>query len=409
LANLKAFKALLPENELADRISARSADFDGMSDLLEELERNPYTFHHLTKAHLESTEQKEAGDEHFEQARKYLRQMEKKGLLHQVSERSFFIYRQINLKNGDQFNGLITLCDASDYENGSIKRHENVQTGRVSYLSRLLKETNVMGEPVLLSHPENRELEDLYRELAHTTQPVLRFISVDRKQHELWQISEPSILDSISQEFKEMKALYIADGHHRSHIASQIWAEKKENWRRFFLALIVPEDQLQITSFHRLWKQKEAFEKERFLEKLSEEFDVIALDAHSYEPGHPRLFGLYLKGQWFELSPKHYIGDGVYDRLDVVLLEQLIFQKIFDVHDSRSDNRLSYFSADQPLTKLMEKVDVNDCQFAITVYPPDFSQIRAIADAGLSMPPKSTFVEPKLRAGMIIQRFSPEE
>lgn len=373
---------------------------------MKELEQNPHTFHHLTKVHLKGNQLAEEDDKHmFDSARAYLLQMEKKGLLKRVEEPSFFVYRQVNLKNGDQFNGLIALCDAEEYEQGSIKKHENIQTARVSYLGKLLRETEVMGEPVLLTHPTNQELDDLYRELAHTNRPILRFISADRRQHEIWQISDEDILRVIADEFKEIEALYIADGHHRSHIASTYWQEQKTDLRRFFLGLIVPENQLQITSFHRLWKQKEQLDEGRFWNLLEKDFDIIALDAKTYLPGNPRLFGLYINNKWFELSPKHYVGEGTYERLDVVILEELLFKNIFDVRDSRSDQRIIYFSGDQSLQKLMDMVDQQECQFAVTVYPPDFSQVRAIADEGLSMPPKSTYVEPKLRSGMIVQKY----
>lgn len=376
---------------------------------MKELEQNPYTFHHLTKAHLKGKPDDHENEKHiFDKARAYLQQMDKKGLLKRVLEPSYFVYRQVNLKNGDQFNGLVALCDAEEYEQGRIKRHENIQTARVSYLGQLLRETQVMGEPVLLTHSANRELDDLYRELAHTNRPVLRFISADRRQHEIWQISDAQVIRVIADEFKEMEALYIADGHHRSHIAYSYWQEQKTDHRRFFLSLIVPEDQLQITSFHRLWKQKEVIDEERFLNLLEKDFDVIPLDAKAYLPSHPRLFGLYIHKKWYELSPKHYIGEGTYERLDVVILEELLFKNIFEVHDSRSDQRIIYFSGDQPVQKLMAMVDQEECQFAVTVYPPDFTQVRAIADEGLSMPPKSTYVEPKLRSGMIVQKYDEE-
>lgn len=405
MTRIKPFRAIFPENELAAKVSARSADFSGNDELIREIESNPYTYHHVTKGHLTAEQQESNAEAQFKSAVQYLESMMKKGVLRRSEVPAYYIYRQVNLKNGDQFTGLIALCDAKEYEFGAIKRHENVQTNRVGYLYDLLKNTDVLGEPVLLAHPPNQELDDFYRELSHNQAPMLRFISVDRKQHEIWEITDPRFQQVLRDEFESMEALYIADGHHRSHIAAEFYREFPDEQHRWFLTLILPENQMKITPFHRLWRQKEVFHSEEFLKKLEFDFDVFRLETNSYIPSHSRSFGLFIEDAWYELSPKHYTAQGIYNSLDVVILEELIFKSILGVNDSKSDPRICYFSGDQPLERMMEMIQSGQFRFGITVFPPNFEQVRMIADEGLTMPPKSTYIEPKLRAGMIIEKF----
>jgi uncharacterized protein (DUF1015 family) len=135
------------------------------------------------------------------------------------------------------------------------------------------------------------------------------------------------------------------------------------------------------------------------IDKLSNAFHVTPSD-NAIHPHHKGEMGLYMENRWYKLSLKEPSGI-----LDVQLLTDLVLEPIFGISDLRKDKRISFMEGPKGLDALSQSVDKQGTGAAFTLFAPTVDDIKRIADAGETMPPKSTWVEPKLRSGLVVYEF----
>lgn len=275
---------------------------------------------------------------------------------------------------------------------------------------------NANIEPVFFAYPDNAVLDALIKRYAATT-PEYDFIApIDGFRHQLWIISDDQDIQTVTEAFKAMPSLYIADGHHRSAAAALVGAEKqKQNPNHkgdeeynYFMAVCFQASELTILDYNRVVKDLNGLSSEEFLEKLSKNFTVEEKGAEIYKPAHLHEFSLYLDGKWYALNAK----EGTYDNtdpigvLDVDISSRLILDEILNIKDLRSSNRIDFVGGLRGLGELKRRVDSGEMRAALALYPVSMQQIMDIADSGKIMPPKATWFEPKLRSGLIIHKLS---
>ena len=223
-------------------------------------------------------------------------------------------------------------------------------------------------------------------------------------------------MQTITEEFRKMPSLYIADGHHRSAAAALVGAEKqKQNPNHtgteeynYFMAVCFQALQLTILDYNRVVKDLNGLSSEAFLEALSQDFDVEDMGTDIYKPARLHEFSLYLDEHWYRLTAH----EGTYDAsdpigvLDVDISSRLILDKILNIGDLRSSNRIDFVGGLRGLGELKRRVDNGEMRAALALYPVSMQQIIDIADSGKIMPPKATWFEPKLRSGLVIHKLS---
>ena len=223
-------------------------------------------------------------------------------------------------------------------------------------------------------------------------------------------------MQTITEEFRKMPSLYIADGHHRSAAAALVGAEKqKQNPNHtgteeynYFMAVCFQASQLTILDYNRVVKDLNGLSSEAFLEALSQDFDVEDMGTDIYKPARLHEFSLYLDEHWYRLTAH----EGTYDAsdpigvLDVDISSRLILDKILNIGDLRSSNRIDFVGGLRGLGELKRRVDNGEMRAALALYPVSMQQIIDIADSGKIMPPKATWFEPKLRSGLVIHKLS---
>ena len=394
MPRLYPFKALRPNAKYIEKVSAKSSDFPVKDDLVREIQNNPYSFHHVTKSHLRYSGSFQSPEKFLPFALNYIRSMKNEGALEKEDEDCFYYYEQV-LENGYSFKGIIALYVVEDYSNNLIKRHEEIRPNRLQYLVEVFKTAKVLGEPTLLAFKGSILFDQLVKE------PIFSFNSPDGKTHHLSKISLPNEIAKLSNEFEKIDNFYIADGHHRSAAAEKFnsTAPSKFNNDKT-MCFVVAEDQLKILPFHRLINPVSLVDKDDLISMLSEKFEIFRSYESLYDVKEQGTFGLYIKKEWYQLKYRNNSN-----LLDVEIIENEIIRNVFRIMDSRTDSQIAFHPHTNGEKELCNLIDCGIYQIAITNKSCNFKDVRHISDEGRTLPPKSTYIEPKLRSGMVIQEF----
>ncbi len=376
---------------------------------------NEMSLYHIIKPEIDFPEGTSEYDPRvYEKAAENFQKFQDKGWLVQDKEDHYYIYAQT--MNGKTQYGLVVGAYVDDYMNGTIKKHELTRRDKEEDRMKHVRVNNANIEPVFFAYPDNEVLDKLIMRYAQT-EPEYDFIApIDGFRHQFWVISDAADIKTITDEFAKMKALYIADGHHRSAAAALVGAEKqKQNPNHkgdeeynYFMAVCFQASQLTILDYNRVVKDLNGLTSEQFLEALSKNFVVEKKGADIYKPARLHEFSLYLDGEWYSLVAK----DGTYDNndpigvLDVDISSRLILQEILNIGDLRSSKRIDFVGGLRGLGELKRRVDSGEMRMALALYPVSMQQIMDIADSGKIMPPKATWFEPKLRSGLVIHKLS---
>lgn len=387
------FKALRPHKEYVSRVSARSADFPDQSMLANEIRTNPFSFHHVTKNHINYSGAYQEPEKFLPFAAKFLEDLKNQGVLLHEGKEAYYYYVQRKL-NGKVFKGIIGLVGVEDYRNNKIKKHEAIRPSRLRFLIELFKITKVLGEPTVLAHPESVRVETTEDDL------IFEFESVDGKTHKVFRIADENRVTLINQQFERMENFYIADGHHRSASVNEFNVRFPELTHGMSMALLIQEDELEIQPFHRLIKPLSRIEEFDLIAKLERFFIVERIGIDLYTPDKKREFGLYINRNWYKLTYTQQTED-----MDIEILENLVVKNIFNIQDSRVDSQISFHPYSLGDSVLKNLVDGGTYDMAFTSKACTFEEVRKISDLGHTLPAKSTYIEPKLRSGIIIQEF----
>jgi uncharacterized protein (DUF1015 family) len=336
-----------------------------------------------------------------------------KGWLVQDDKEQYYIYAQT--MNGKTQYGLVVGAYVNDYMTGVIKKHELTRRDKEEDRMKHVRVNNANIEPVFFAYPDNEVLDKLIMRYA-ATQPEYDFIApIDGFRHQFWCVSDDADIATITEEFRKMPSLYIADGHHRSAAAALVGAEKqKQNPNHkgdeeynYFMAVCFQASQLTILDYNRVVKDLNGLTSEQFIQALEKNFSVEDKGTEIYKPTKLHEFSLYLDGHWYALNAK----EGTYDNndpigvLDVDISSRLILDEILNIGDLRSSNRIDFVGGLRGLGELKRRVDSGEMRAALALYPVSMQQIMDIADSGKIMPPKATWFEPKLRSGLVIHKL----
>ena len=415
MAIIKPFKGVRPPKELVERVESRPYDVLESDEARAEAGDNEMSLYHIIKPEIDFPEGTSEYDPRvYEKAAENFQKFQDKGWLVQDKEDHYYIYAQT--MNGKTQYGLVVGAYVDDYMNGTIKKHELTRRDKEEDRMKHVRVNNANIEPVFFAYPDNEVLNTLIMRYAQT-EPEYDFIApIDGFRHQFWVISDAADIQTITDEFGKMKALYIADGHHRSAAAALVGAEKqKQNPNHkgdeeynYFMAVCFQASQLTILDYNRVVKDLNGLTSEQFLEALSKNFVVEKKGADIYKPARLHEFSLYLDGEWYSLTAKEGTDDnndpiGV---LDVDISSRLILQEILNIGDLRSSKRIDFVGGLRGLGELKRRVDSGEMRMALALYPVSMQQIMDIADSGKIMPPKATWFEPKLRSGLVIHKLS---
>ncbi len=414
MATVKPFKGIRPPRELVEKVESRPYDVLDSEEARQEAGDNEMSLYHIIKPEIDfPVGTSEYDPKVYDKAAENFQKFQEKGWLVQDDKEQYYIYAQ-TMGDKTQY-GLVVGAYVDDYLNGVIKKHELTRRDKEEDRMKHVRINNANIEPVFFAYPDNECLDTLIMKYA-ATRPEYDFIApVDGFRHQLWVVSDDKDIDTITQEFAKMPALYIADGHHRSAAAALVGAEKQkqnpshrgDEEYNYFMAVCFQASQLTILDYNRVVKDLNGLSSEEFLKALEENFIVCDKGTDIYKPAQLHEFSLYLDSHWYSLTAK----EGTYDDsdpigvLDVDISSRLILDRILGIKDLRSDKRIDFVGGLRGLGELKRRVDSGEMRTALALYPVSMRQIMQIADSGKIMPPKATWFEPKLRSGLIIHKL----
>ncbi len=410
MVRIKPFRGIRPPAEHAAEVASRPYDVLNSREAREEATEKSLL--HIIKPEIDF---EPIADEHsqpvYDKAVENFNRWREEGWLLQDDTDKYYVYAQT--MDGRTQYGLVAACHFGDYMQNKIKKHELTRPDKEEDRMIHVRNQNANIEPVFFSYPAVPEVDEIIRRIVTEQAPVYDFTAADGFGHHFWVIDDVAVQERITELFRNIPALYVADGHHRTAAAARVGQEKMqanpnhtgEEEYNYFLAVIFPDDQLRIIDYNRVVKDLNGLTPAEFLEKLTADFEVEDRGTEEpYRPDRLHNFGMYLAGHWYSLTAK----PGTYDDndpigvLDVTVLSNRVLDALLGIKDLRTDKRIDFVGGIRGLGELQRRVDSGEMQVAFALYPVSMKQLIDIADSGNIMPPKTTWFEPKLRSGLVI-------
>jgi uncharacterized protein (DUF1015 family) len=405
MPKIKPFKAILPNPAKAKDVVIGLENLT-ISSAKELGGLNPISFVNLLVPKIENYYLRGSKQEiAFQKITENFEDFKVKGILIQDDNPAIYIYEFKN--EYFHFKGFWTLSSIDDYLNNNIKKHELTRAEREKGLIEYLQQTGIDANPVLVTHQNNLVLNEIIR--TETEKPTAISFTLENTLHQVWRIALPDLMEKVIDVFKEMPSSYIADGHHRAAAASTYGIERRKlNLKHrgneeynFFSSVYISSNQLGILPFHRFIKLDKDFDKILILPFLNQNFDIEEIDQNNLIPKERSLIGFYFDRKAYQINLKSIVNQDVLADLDVSLLQNHILNPLFNVTDSREDSRLHFLGGNIILEESLNQIDNDIFDLAFFLYPVLIEDLMSIADLGETMPPKSTWFEPKFLAGLI--------
>ncbi len=402
MSKIIPFKAVRPTPDKVALVTCRNYDDYSSAELAAWLSFNPYSFLHvINPAYMHS--QKITLDKRFKGVAHKYQDFKEDGVFMEEDKAVFFLY-EIQTKV-QSFTGIVAGTSIEDYKNNVIKKHEDTLQYRVEYFKDYLHQTGFNTEPVLITYPDNQILND-WIDRKKKSQPIYNYSTTNKEKHQLWKIDTDDEIDWLTKQFENIPELYIADGHHRSASAELLYDEDKHLGNQnlnYFMSFLIAESNVKIYEYNRIIRDLNGFSKEDFLTKLSENFIIKDKEQELWKPQSKFEFGMYLDGNFYALFYKQENKQpSILENLDAQILYDKVLQPLLGIEDLRNDERIEYIPGKQSILTIKELVDEGEFEVGFMLYPSDISEIKALADNNLIMPPKSTYIEPKFRSGLMV-------
>lgn len=408
MPTITPFQGIRPAPALADRIAALPYDVYNRKEALEAVKKEPLSFLKIDRAETQFPEDVDTyAPEVYEKAREILQGMIADGSFIIEETPCYYIYELI--MNGRSQTGIVACSSIDDYLNGLIKKHENTREEKELDRIRHVDVTNTHTGPIFLAYRSQETLNTLV-ETAKRETPLYDFTSEDGITHRAWCISDESSIRSITECFAKIPCTYIADGHHRCASAVKVGLKRrqenpaytgKEEFNRF-LSVLFPDDQLYIMPYNRVVKDLNGLSVKEFISAIQKAGFTVEKQSSPVMPDEKGTFGMYLEDSWYLLTAADALkSDDPVAGLDVSILQEHLLKPILNIQDPRTDKRIDFIGGIRGLAELERRVST-DMTVAFSMYATSITELFCVADAGLLMPPKSTWFEPKLRSGLFL-------
>ena len=415
MAKVIPFKAIRPQNDKVHLVASRSVDGYNTVELREKLMGNPFSFLHVINPDFEDgIKTKPGSSERLQKVKKHFKKFVRENILLKDENPCYYLYRQI--KEGNEYLGIIACTSIDDYISGIIKIHEQTITQREEKLKDYLEVCEFNAEPVLFSYPNDAEIDSISDEISKSRSDY-DFTTTDKVRHTVWVIDHKKTVKKIAERFSAIPSIYIADGHHRS-ASSTLLGKLKRTTRKsytgeeafnYYLGVFFPENHLKIYEYNRVVKDLNGLSLNELLYNLKTNFIVTEIHEAQFKPTQSQEFSMYVENKWYSIKVKDKIFDAndPIDSLDAAILTKYILSPLFDIHDLKTDKRIGFVPGVRGSEALKKQVNEGKAAVAFGLYPITMKHLKWIADTNNIMPPKSTWVEPKMRSGLVI--YSLEE
>ena len=412
MAVVKPFICIRPAKENAAKVASLPYDVYNRKEACAAVAGNPVSFLNIDRAETQFSDDVDTyADCVYEKARELLDTQIAEGVYVTDAGDHYYLYELT--MDGRSQTGIVACSSIDDYVNGVVKKHENTREDKELDRIRHVDTVNAQTGPIFLAYRQNETLKAIVAE--EKAKPVLYdFVSDDGIRHRVWKIDDPAQTAAIEAAFAAIPATYIADGHHRAASAVKVGLKRRaenpgytgEEPFNYFLSVLFPDEELMILPYNRVVKDLNGMNREQFFEAVKGKFELEEIGKEPYAPAEKGTFGMYLDNTWYALKvlPQYRSADPV-KGLDVSILQDQLLGPVLGIGDPRTDKRIDFIGGIRGLKELERRVR-EDMEIAFSMYPTSIKELLAVADAGLLMPPKSTWFEPKLRSGLFIHKLS---
>lgn len=451
------FPCIRPVPEHAAEVAALPYDVFDRAEATAYVADRPLSFLNIDRPETQfAPEQDMYAPEVYERGAALLRERIEDGTLVEDRNLSYYIY-ELSWEGHTQ-TGIVAVCSVDEYEQGVIKRHEltreEKERDRIEHIGALGCQTG----PIFLAYRDQPVL-DMIVGAAKTSTPLYAFTDDDGVRQTVWEVVRRDAVDALHAMLGQIPCAYIADGHHRAASAVRVAQRMREEARaagtytgkepfNYFLSVLFPASQLTILPYNRVVADRNGLSTYELLEVLHGAGFGIVESPVPVEPRERGVFGMYTDGTWYELradqpdarayaestgggtdgeasevrvadASEALVGDAPssgdsdafacaasspVDDLDVSILQTCILAPIFGIDDPRTDECITFVGGIRGTEELERRAGAEGVAF--TLCATGIDQLLAVADAGLVMPPKSTWFEPKLRSGLFIHRIA---
>lgn len=408
MALIKPFCAYRPRKDIVSAVAALPYDVYNREEAKEVVAKNPLSFLRIDRAETQFDDSISTYDPCvYNKAKELLNDMISKGQYVLENKKAFYVYELT--MDGRTQTGIVGCASIDDYMNNVIKKHENTreekEIDRINHVDICDAQTG----PIFLAYRAQKQIDDLI-EVVKKQDPEYSFYSEDGIKHQVYVITDEDKINILSDAFSKMNEIYIADGHHRAASAVKVGIKRRNEKNEiglesdFFLSVLFPDNQLKILPYNRVVSDLNGHTEEEFFELVSEKFNIIKCD-DKVSPSEKFTYGMFVNEQWYMLTAKNDIRvDDPVEGLDVSILQNNLLNPILGIKDPRTDKRIDFVGGIRGLAEL-EKRTREDMKIAFSMYPTSIKELFEVADAGMLMPPKSTWFEPKLRSGIFIHKL----
>lgn len=403
MAKIHPFKAFRPTRDKVSLVTSRSYEEYSAAELASQLDFNPLSFLHILNPAY-TNQQKITFERRFKLVHQKYQDFKDDRILVRDEKPAVYVHR---IKTDDSiFTGIILATTIEDYKNGLIKKHEDTLQYRVELFKDYMKYAGFNTEPVLMNYPDNA-LIDAWLEDITSKLPDFEFATTIKDIHYLWKVDDLKEIEFLQNTFDTIGDLYIADGHHRSASANMLYDEQsdvKSEAASRFMSYLIADSNVKIYEYNRLIKDLNGLSKEEFIERLSENFVVEIKTQQLFHPSKKHEFGMYLENEFYSLTLKleKFSFNNALQGLDAQILYDTVLLPILGISDLRNDERIDYIPGKKSVIDIKKIIDSEEFELGFVLFPANITEIKSIADSNLIMPPKSTYIEPKFRSGLVI-------
>ena len=411
MAVIKPFCAVRPKKGLEDKIAALPYDVYSRSEAKEAVKGNELSFLNIDRPETQFSDDFDMySDEAYNKASEMLQKMILDGNYVREDKPCYYIYELT--MNGRAQTGIVACSSVDDYINGNIKKHENTRADKELDRIRHVDTLSAQTGPIFLAYKSNETLNNIVNKTKNKD-ALYDFVSEDGISHRVFVIDDDSDIECIKDAFDKINSIYIADGHHRCASAVKVSLKRREanpsytgdEEYNYFLSVLFPDDQLMIMDYNRVVKDLNGHTVAEILELLNKIGNVSKLTDEDKHPKNKGEVSIYADGEWYSLKFSEDIcSDDPVEGLDVSILQNNVLEPLFGINDPKTDKRIDFVGGIRGTEELERRVN-SDAKIAFAMYPTSILELFDVADAGLLMPPKSTWFEPKLRSGIFIHEI----
>ncbi len=412
MADIRPFKAIRPAKGLEDKIAALPYDVYSRQEAVKAVEGNDKTFLRIDRAETCFDDSVDTYDDRvYEKANELFHGMLDRNEFVRDTRDCYYIYELT--MDGRSQTGIVACASIDDYQNNIIKKHENTRADKEADRIRHVDALSAQTGPIFLAYRANESINETI-DAVKESPAINDFVSDDGIRHRVWIIDDDKDIEVICNAFLKMDSIYIADGHHRCASAVKVGLKRREEHPdhtgdeefNYFLSVLFPDDQLMIMDYNRVIKDLNGHTADEILSELKKLGELKERGSSPYKPVKKGEVSVYIDGKWYSLDiDAKYLSDDPVKGLDVSILQDNVLKPLFGIDDPKTDKRIDFVGGIRGLSEL-ERRCRTDCRIAFAMYPTSISELFAVADAGLLMPPKSTWFEPKLRSGLFIHDIS---